>query len=499
MELVFQEKVTNFPDRMLWEERELEETVDLIIPDSYPDAVNVINAFGAPLIYSVEVGADSVSVSGEVQAGVLYEGEEGQIRSVKGRVPFTMRRELKAERGDARAQCRCELIAVDARILNSRKLLLRAGISCAVSVYGRKEYRFYDVEEPAPVLQLKRTQLPLRLPVGMGEKKFSLQEELPLPQGMPAAEHLLKTTYNVRVMENKPVGDKAVFKGELCIKVLYESEDESLHTQEWTLPFSQYAILDQNADDCELNTCLALSSADTQPDGQDPNRLLTSVELWAKCTAMGISPMSLVEDAYCTDGELVPEYETQKLTAVLDRQEFKETVSLQSDRRAKTVLCAHAYPTKVLRRREGETVCVEQGVGCDVLYYDPDGKLKGCSLRGQAEFRLPLEENARCSVAAAQCAEPFCTVSAEGIMVKVPVELCIECTAEHELKAVRAATVTAPEGTEKRPALILRFTEEAEALWDIAKSCKTSEQAIREANELSEDTVPANTLLLIPM
>lgn len=499
MELVFQEKVSNYPERILWEERELEETVDLIIPDSYPDAVNVINAFGTPLVYGVDLGQDQLTLNGEVQGGVIYEGPEGQIRSVRARIPFSLRRELKPRENLMRPQCLCRLLSVDARILNSRKLLLRAGVSCNLSVYGRKEYRFYDVEDPAPVLQLKRTQLPLRLPVGMGEKSFSLQEELTIPQGMPEVAHLLKTAYDTRILECKPVGDKAVFKGELRIEVLYECEDESLCAQDWSIPFSQYAVLDQSCDDSELSVHICLSSADTQIDSQDGGRLLTSVELVAQCTAMDLCNIDLIEDAFCTEGELTPDYVSEELTAVLDRQNFRQTAVLHGERDAKSVLWAHCYPSKASRRREGDQVYVEQGLCCDLLYYDGESRLKGCTLRGQTELQLPLGENAQCRVTEVQCEKALCSVGSDGITVKLPVELWVESTVQQELRGIRSAEITPEAEKAKRPSLILRITEEPETVWDIAKSCKTSEKAILEANELTEDPVPANTLLLIPM
>ena len=499
MELIFQEKLSNYPERILWDERELEETVDLIIPDSYPDAVNVINAFGTPLIYSVDLGQDQLTLNGEVQGGVIFEGSDGQIRSVRARVPFSLRRDLKFQEELMKPQCICRLISVDARVLNSRKLLLRATVSCGLNVFARREYRFYDLEDPAPILQLKRTQLPIRLPVSMGEKSFSMQEELVIPQGIPEAVHLLKTAYTPRILECKPVGDKAVFKGELRIEVLYECGDESLCAQDWIIPFSQYAALDQNCDESELTVSLCLSSADTQIDSQDGGRLLTSVELIAHCTAMDLCNIDLIEDAFCTEGEMTPDFITDELTAILDRQNFCQSVSLHGEWDVKSILWSHCYPTKTSRRREEEYVYIEQGVSCDVLYYDGENQLKGCTLRGQTELRIPLGMNAQCRVTEVQCEKALCAVGPDGIKVTLPLELWVESTVQQELCGIRSAEIVSETVETKRPALILRFTEEQSSVWEIAKSCRTSEKAIREANDLVEDSIPANTLLLIPL
>ena len=499
LELVFQEKVTQYPNLILSEDREQEETVDLIIPDRFPDGAQVLQAYGTPLIYSMEVSGDTAFVSGEVQAGVLYEGTEGQLRCVKGRVPFSFRRELKDCGGEPKLMCSCSLLSADARLLNSRKLLLRVCVGCSLKLYGQKECHSYDMPEPSPALQLKRTELPLRLPVSLGEKRFSLQEELPVPQELPEAVHLLQTRYSLRVTEQKAVGDKAVFKGELQIKTLWESEEEQLLSHMWTVPFSQYVSMDRDVEDCELSTSLSILSADTQPDGSDGSRLLSAVELCAQITATGISRYVLIEDAFCTDGELSPNYVQENLTACLDRQEFRQNVELSAERKASSILSAHAYPTKTLRHREGDQMHIEQGLCCEVLYYDEEQKLCSCCMKGAVRLAFPLQENATCRVEEILCAEPLCMANVDGITVKLPVELYVESVAEHQLRAVSGGEVAQPEENGKRPALILRFTETAEELWEIAKSCKTSEAAIRQANDLSGDVVPADTLLLIPM
>ena len=496
LELVFQETVTQYPDLILSEDREQEETVDLIIPDSYPDGAEVLQAFGTPLIYSMEVSGETAVVSGEVQGGVLYMGLEGQIRCVKARVPFAFRRELKEKGEDPRLSCSCTLLSADARLLNSRKLLLRAAVGCTLRVYGRKACCSYDMADPAPTLQLKRTELPLKLPLSLGEKRFSLQEELPVPQELPEPAHLLQTRYHLQVTEQKGVGDKAVFKGELQIRALWESEEEQLFSHSWSVPFSQYVAMDRDVEDCELTTELCLLSADAQPDG---NRLLCAVELCAQTAAIGTGKHILIEDAFCTDGNLEPEFAEQKLTACLDLQSFRESLELQNDKAVASILWAHAYPGRTLRRREGDRMIIEQGICCDVLYYDPEKQLGGCSLKGAVTLAIPLQENANCSVERIFCPEPFCAAGAAGLTVKLPVELSVRCYAEHRLRAVRGGEVTPLEEKGKKPSLILRFTEEAEELWEIAKSCKTSEAAIREVNDLSGTVIPANTLLLIPM
>ena len=78
-------------------------------------------------------------------------------------------------------QCRCILKSVDARLLNSRKVLIRVGIACTVQVFSPRIQTQYHISEPAKTLQLQRREIPMRLPMGVGDRSFSVNEELDLP------------------------------------------------------------------------------------------------------------------------------------------------------------------------------------------------------------------------------------------------------------------------------------------------------------------------------
>lgn len=117
-----------------------------------------------------------------------------------------------------------------------------------------------------------------------------------------------------------------MFKGRLTVHILYEAPDGSLQRQETELPFSQFAELEQDLDEGDLTVFLALTSAETEPDGQlDCRRLLLSAGILAQCTVCGEQPVELIEDAYCLDAELKPQWETWEMEGILDVQTFRET------------------------------------------------------------------------------------------------------------------------------------------------------------------------------
>ena len=326
MELVFQEKQLDYLGRVLDQTVTQELTAEVIVPDSCADADRVVDAFGTLLVRAEECTAGSASVSGEVQAGILFVTEDGRLERLETVIPFSARRGWEGEQSDCRLQCVCRLCSVDARLVHSRKLLVRVGVSCTLTVYAAFTRTLHDFPEPAPTLQLRRKRLPLRLPRGLGEKSFSLNEEIEIPESKPPVERLLKCVYALDTAERKTIGNKAVFKGRLTVHILYESPDGSLQRQEAELPFSQFAELEQDLDEGDLTVFLALTSAETEPDGQlDCRRLLLSAGILAQCTVCGEQPVELIEDAYCLDAELKPQWETWEMEGILDVQTFRET------------------------------------------------------------------------------------------------------------------------------------------------------------------------------
>ena len=501
MELIFQEKQVQYLNRIVNETVLLEQTADLIVPDSIADIDRVVDAYGTAMLRSQECNAQGLSADGTVRAGVLFVDTDGAVQCISAQIPFTVRRELASPQEDCTLQCKCVLRSVDARALNSRKLLVRVGIACTVTAYAQEKCMCYDLPEAAPNLQLKRTELPFTMPLALGEKSFVLNEELEVPSGKPSVERLLKCVFRPQTEEEKIVGDKAVFKGNLLLHALYESADGKLVCCEWNVPFSQYAQLMRELDEGEIRTHLCITNADVEQDTQsDCRRLLLSASLLAQCTAYGEQKISMIADAFCTDAVLTPQYQSCEMLGILDRQTFRETAMAASVEPAQSVVDAWIYPEQVNRRREDGRVRLELPMNCNVLYYDEHGALQGKTLRPTVNAETALSEQANCMVEHIDSGEIYCSAGPDGLQLRAPVTMQVECSANHRLNAVSGGEITdLPATQERRPSVILRRTDNDEELWALAKSFRTPLQTIIEANALQGDTVPADTMLLIPL
>ncbi len=501
MELIFQEKQVQYLKQIFNETVLLEQTADLIVPDSLPDIERVVDAFATAMIRSADCAATGASAEGIAQAGALFVGEDGSLQTLAAQIPFSVRRDFAQPQENCTLQCRCTIRSVDARAVNSRKLLIRVGIACTLTAFTQAEHTLFDLPEPAPNLQLRRIELPLTMPLAVGDRSFVLHEELEVPSDKPAVERLLKCVYRTQLAEQKIVGDKAVFKGSLLLHALYEDREAKPISCEWHVPFSQYVPLAQELDDAQLQTYIALTGAEVEPDSQsDCRRLLLSVNLLAQCTAFGQRKIGFIDDGFCTDALLTPQYTSARLTGILDRQLLRETATATSDEAAKSVVDAWVYCDEANRRRSDGGMELELPLNCNVMYYDDGGNLQGKTLRSNACVQMMLSEQASCAVTQVDSGELFCTAGAGGMEVRMPLAMSIESSAEHQIDALSGGEISPLEETsERRASVILRRTDSDEELWQIAKAYRTSMRTIMEANELQESAVANGTMLLIPL
>ncbi len=501
MELVFQEQKQEYLCRILCDMVSQEQTADVVIPDSIPDADRVVDAFGTLLVRSEECSADSAQVTGSVPVGAICVDEGGTPYCVKTEIPFSVRRDFPQQENDCYMQCRCILKSVDARLLNSRKVLIRVGIACTVQVFSPRIQTQYYISEPAKTLQLQRREIPMRLPMGVGDRSFSVNEELDLPEGKNSITRLLKCLYRPKITEQRMVGSKAVFKGELLVHALYEDTEQKLCTWQWNVPFSQYAEMERELDEGDLQTFLTLTSVETEPDSQfESRRLLLSAGLLAQCLTMGIRNVNTISDAYCTDAELTPQWEEWEMDGLLDRQTYRETATYEGEQEADGIVDAWLYRDEIEKKRNGMQMELAIPMSCNVLYYDSEGNLQGKTLHPTAKLSTELAESAVCEVSEVTEGDLYCSASRQQLTLRVPLDITVDCTAKQQFKAVCGGKIEPfEEKNDHKPAVILRRTDAADSVWEIAKQFHTPVQEILSANQLEEETVPEGTLLLIPV
>lgn len=473
-------------------------TQQVRLTDGMPDIGRVLTAWGQVVVRSKQWRSDAATVSGGVMAWILYAPEDGsEPRSVDVWVPFELSWELPQTERDGVVQVVPLVRFVDSRTLSARKMMLRIGIAAKAEALVSGETEVFRAEEAPEDVELLKNTYPLLLPREAGEKIFQFDEELTLPASVPALERILAYSVQPEVSENKVMANKVVFRGSCALHIVYSSPDGRVQTWDFELPFSQIAELegeygtDARADICPVVTSLEL-------DKGDDGLLRVKCGVVAQYLVHDRQLLELTQDAYSPVRQVELRQQTLSLPALLEMR--REVLSVEQSlpgQEGETVDIAF-FPDFPRQHGSADSIELEIPGLFQVLYRGEDGALQSANARWEGALSLPIGEDAHVDVIVSPIGRPVTKPSADGMMLGAQVALHLDTTAEGGMPMLTGLTLGEVQQPDPaRASLILRRMG-TEGLWDLAKSCGSTVEAIRSANALQEEPEPGR-MMLIPI
>ena len=499
MELEFQNMNYGILRRVIHETRTQEESIDLIVPDSYPDAARIVKCCGSVILRSKECRDGSMTLTGGVRTAVLYAGEEETTaRAMDAYVPFSARFDNSAFSEQTQIICRCSVSSAEARIVNSRKIGIKLTLLLEVDGYEQQMQTICTIENPPECLQMQRQTYAMLQPAQAVEKSFSAAEEIVLPNGITASRVCCYDTH-AKVTDSKMAGNKAVFRGTICLRALVMDNEQRLHSVEQEIPFSQYCEMGEDYDEQELQVTMCVTGAELEPDSASQGkRLLMNVQLLAQCLVSTVRQVDVCEDAYAVKAVFQPQWSEITFEGRLDRQTLRSAVQASVAAEALEVISASASLGTPRCERAGGCVSICVPAVMDVLYLDREGQMQMAQVKTQAVSETALADDAVCIVQA-DCCRVTALMGAGQIELRCEVEMDVQSFARQSLRCLGGGTLEPMQTKNDMPSVIVRRCRSRQSLWDLAKQYGTTAAAIRAANHIVGEQTQTDSMLLIPM
>ncbi len=494
MELQFKKEICPYLRTLVSRSENQEQTQEIRLPDGMPDIGRILGCWGQVLIRGKEWQQGAVTVSGGVLVWVLYAPEDGTApQGVDTWIPFQMKWDLPDSQRDGAVWVSPMLSGMDARCIAARKLLVRCNVSVfAEALEPSQQELFAPIQVPEDV-QLQINSYPMELPLEAGEKAFQLQEVMTLPETAPAVEKILRYSVIPQIAEQRVMTNKLVFRGSAEVNMLYADAEGAIHTWKAQIPFSQFTELtgDFGANaQCWIK--IAPTSMELEP--LEERELELKYGGVAQYVVYDRIIAEVVEDAYSTSRDVKLQTKELSLPARLDnRKELLEFIQ-ETPENARKILdgtWAGGHPQCV---QKGDVLSVALAGQFQLLYQDADGQYQGTTLRQSIEQELPTNGMNKTRVLL-QATEPVATVPGK---VTQQVQMETEVFSRSAIPMVMALELgEARQPDPSRPSLILRRTN-GQKLWELAKLCGSTVEAIQKANGL-ESEPQEDQMLLIPV
>ena len=320
-----------------------EETMESIVPDSFPDILHIVSASGKAFLTSKEASEGEARLNGTAQITILYLAEESlQPCALDIEIPFRLSKDHPQIREGMSLHGSVSVVSADAKAINPRKILVRCSLHCSASVYSLSHKQLTcDVTDDANTPLEKRLEhYTIHKITEVVEKDFLFSDVLKQMPSKPPMDELVLYRLEVDVLEGRVIAKKLVCKGAATLAVLYRS-GESLVAARFELPYSQVIELSNEYHDAAAELLLTQKKVMCRLiDGE----LEVSVEGVLQSCIWSQMPVTLLNDTYSTSLLVSAERSKAALCTLAETGKKKEQVRqfCPSEIPGKQVLDCHA-------------------------------------------------------------------------------------------------------------------------------------------------------------
>lgn len=497
MELPFEKTVCRYWKQKLYTMLTREESQEWKIPDSMPEVGRIISSWGQVILRNKDCQSDHITISGGIMVWVLYAPEDGgDLQRLETWIPFQAQTDLAEPLNGGTLRVEPFLAGVDARVASNRKILIRGEVSLVIQALDPDQMEVLTLGQLPEDVETRMEAFPFLLTREAGEKRFVLDDELSLPQGAPQVEQLVYYRVWPEVTEQRVLGGKMPFRGNLRLHVLYLDPEKRLRGEDLTLPFAQYAALEgEYEEQAQGEVVFCVNSLDLEPLGE--GRLQIKCGLTAQYLIQSRETVELLRDCYspCREVNLVKEL--VNLPAWLDTQKTGVTLTSSVPGGEDAMVDLIFFPSAPNVTSRPGAVDLEVGGVFHWVMEDGDGSYFGKNVRAGESLHLQTQCETVCFQEGHTLPEGRREQGSWRTDTRVMVDLKSLCSQPMEMvSGVELGVVGQPDP--ERPSVIIRSRGEEESLWDLAKKCGSTVGAIRRMNHL-EGEPEADRLLLIPV
>ena len=494
MELQFERSVCPCLQTLTSQVQCQEQTQEVRLPDAMPDIGRVLGCWGQALVRGKEWRGDGMAVSGGVLAWVLYAPEDGsQPRCVDTWIPFQMKWDFPEAKRDGTICTSVSVSSMDARCVSARKLMVRAGLQAWGEALEPTDIDLFSPGTLPEDVQLLENSYPVEMPREAGEKLLELHEDVP-SDGAPL-QKVSRLRASAQIQEHRVMTGRLIFRGEVTVEAMFQ-EDGPVSKQ-WQLSFSQFVDLDRDYGNNAVAWLLPVITALELEPGENGG-LAVKCGLAVQYVIYDRTVVRVVEDAYSPRRPVELQQQEMYLPARLDTQRQNITVRHRMKGDHSVILDSQWLSGCPFVQQNGDEAQIRIPGQFPILSQDMAGALQGSVGREEGAWDLPSQRENRLRVTAELQGKTVTERTADGNELVQEVTVVAEVFAQQGLNTV-TGLVLGEEGEPDpaRPSLILRRKGEG-SLWQLAKDCGSTVDAIRAANALAQDP-EEQQMLLIPV
>ena len=486
--------------------------LDFSLPDYCPDIQRILKCHVCPNITARNISGDRLNIEGNANIRLIYlDADNMNIKCCENSSPFSCSIDIKCSPENAIALTCARVEYINCRAVSPRKIDIHGAFTVCAKIYSKNSLSVTSSVSGKDIEQ-KTEKIKCSNLTSMGQQQFSINETLEPGENKPSPEAIIKSEIYATINDYKVMPNKIVAKGEITLKILYISDIESgkIENTEYSIPISQIVDVPGIDDDSRyvINAEILSHEESLQNDSSaNSNLISTDIKIALTVTAYNEKDAQIVSDVYSTDYNLETENKTitlSKLSEIIkDNISHKGSIDLPGTKISQIIdLWSDTLSAKTIAGEEKPTINIKM----NVCFIALDENNTPFYIERILDFNHTPDSSEQLANYVSEInVSPISigyNISKENkldIKANLSIYGAIYLNEKYNMITSAQSDETIPGDKDTGASLTIYYASEGEPLWDIARKYYTSVNAIKRENDISEDKVPTNSMLLIPM
>lgn len=479
---------------------------DVIVPDIKPDVLTAVKVSGNVCIYKKEVLDGKIRLDGCIQTYIMYiaDNETGDLRGINTSLDFTQVIDVDNCRVGMDLGCRLKIKSIEANVLNSRKLALKALIDAEIKVYSNSNIDIIKEINSNCCLQKLSNTIDVNSLVGYGTTKAYAKETISIDEIDNLAE-ILKVDMDMINRDTKISYNKVLVKTDARVRIMYLTEDNRINTVESLIPVMGFVDIPNISEQNLCDTEYELKNLVVKPNSQEEHSIYIEAEIELTCSAFEIKSIEVIEDLYGLEEQLT--FSRKQANTMCNKNVFKDVLTIKEKISASEIMGNKIYDASITPRINNQKVLADRimydgEVSVNILFaQDMTNRIenKMGSIPFNFSINIPdINDNSNIDLNIDVINQNFVIMPDGYIDTQIDMEFRVNVSNFRNINIIDDIE-TQDLDREDQYSMVIYFVKPGDTLWNIAKKFRSTVEDIARVNDIENvNYIQVGRQLFIP-
>lgn len=479
---------------------------DVIIPDIKPDILSTINTNGTVCIYKKEVLDGKVRIDGGVQVYIMYlaDDENGNVRGLNTVLDFTKVIDMEKVNSSMNMESMVSLRDIECKILNGRKVSVKATMEANVSVYSNENVEFIKEIENRNDIQILNNSALIDSLLGSGSTKVYAKDTVSIESTDNLVE-IMKTNINIVNKEIKTSYNKVLAKADMCISIVYLTDDNRINEVKWQIPVMGFIDMQNISDDNVCNVSYEVKNVLLKPNSVEEHSVFVEVELEILCNVYEKKQLDIIQDLYSPCEKI--NINQKNITVMQDKKTCKDRCVIKeklmiNELQNNKICSTEVYPKILKESVYNDRIMLEGELQITFMYISNvtnrvDTKIQTVPFNTNIDC-IGVSNSSNVNTNIEVLSQDFIVMPDNSIETNIELDICVDVSKMMEVRVIDNLEVCENDD-ENIYSIVVYFVKPGDTLWHIAKRFRSTIKAIASVNGIEEeDKINIGQQLFIP-